>query len=90
MSDLFWLSRSQLRRIEPYFPRAHGVFRVLMISALFPGSFMSFATVFAGVMPQENMGRIRRSITALSAGAGWVSLIAYSLRLQPRTAGLNG
>ena len=53
MSDLFWLSRSQLRRIEPYFPRAHGVFRVLMISALFPGSFMSFATVFAGVMPQE-------------------------------------
>ena len=28
MSDLFWLSRSQLRRIEPYFPRAHGVSRV--------------------------------------------------------------
>lgn len=28
MSDLFWLSRSQMRRIEPYFPLAHGVPRV--------------------------------------------------------------
>jgi len=28
MSDLFWLSRSQLQRIEPYFPLAHGVPRV--------------------------------------------------------------
>jgi len=28
MSDLFWLSKSQLARIEPYFPLAHGVPRV--------------------------------------------------------------
>ncbi|KJE35833.1 transposase [Thalassospira sp. HJ] len=28
MIDLFWLSRSQLRRIKPYFPQAHGVPRV--------------------------------------------------------------
>ena len=28
MSDLFWLSRSQLQRIEPYFTLAHGVPRV--------------------------------------------------------------
>src|SRR6266480_906811 len=28
MSDLFWLSRAQLRRIEPHFPRSHGVPRV--------------------------------------------------------------
>tara|TARA_R110000744_G_scaffold369707_2_gene480080 strand:- start:24951 stop:25346 length:396 start_codon:yes stop_codon:yes gene_type:complete len=28
MSDLFWLSRSQLQRIEPCFPQAHGVPRV--------------------------------------------------------------
>lgn len=28
MSDLFWLSRAQMRRIEPFFPLSHGVQRV--------------------------------------------------------------
>ena len=28
MSDLFWLSKSQLSKIEQYFPLAHGVSRV--------------------------------------------------------------
>ena len=28
MSDLYWLSRAQMRRIEPYFPLSHGVPRV--------------------------------------------------------------
>ena len=28
MSDLFWLSPAQMRRIEPYFPLSHGVARV--------------------------------------------------------------
>ena len=28
MTDLFWLSNDQLRRIQPYFPRSHGVPRV--------------------------------------------------------------
>ena len=28
MSDLFWLSDKQMRRIEPYFPLSHGVPRV--------------------------------------------------------------
>ena len=28
MSDLFWLSDAQMRRIEPYFPLSHGVPRV--------------------------------------------------------------
>lgn len=28
MSDQFWLSQSQLKRIEPYFPLSHGVPRV--------------------------------------------------------------
>jgi len=28
MSDLFWLSKAQLARIEPYFPLSHGVPRV--------------------------------------------------------------
>lgn len=28
MSDLFWLSRAQMQRIEPYFPLSHGVPRV--------------------------------------------------------------
>jgi transposase len=28
MNDLFWLSRTQMRRIEPYFPLSHGVPRV--------------------------------------------------------------
>jgi hypothetical protein len=27
MSDLFWLSRAQMRRIEPYFPASHGIAR---------------------------------------------------------------
>lgn len=28
MSELFWLSKSQLNRIKPYFPLSHGVARV--------------------------------------------------------------
>ena len=28
MSDMFWLSPAQMRRIEPYFPLSHGVARV--------------------------------------------------------------
>ena len=28
MSDLFWLTPAQMRRIEPYFPLSHGVARV--------------------------------------------------------------
>ena len=28
MSDLFWLSKAQMKRIEPYFPLSHGVPRV--------------------------------------------------------------
>ena len=28
MSDLYWLSQAQMRRIEPYFPLSHGVPRV--------------------------------------------------------------
>jgi len=28
MSDLIWLSRAQMRRIEPHFPLSHGVPRV--------------------------------------------------------------
>ena len=28
MSDLFWLSPAQMRRIEPYFPLSHGIARV--------------------------------------------------------------
>ena len=28
MSDLIWLLRAQMRRIEPYFPLSHGVPRV--------------------------------------------------------------
>ena len=28
MTDLFWLFREQLQRIEPYFPLSHGVPRV--------------------------------------------------------------
>lgn len=28
MSDLYWLTRTQLKRIEPYFPLPHGIPRV--------------------------------------------------------------
>jgi len=28
MSDIFWLSSAQLKRIKPYFPLSHGVSRV--------------------------------------------------------------
>lgn len=28
MSDLFWLTDAQIRRIEPYFPLSHGIPRV--------------------------------------------------------------
>lgn len=28
MSDLFWLSEAQMRRIEPHFPLSHGIPRI--------------------------------------------------------------
>ena len=28
MSDLFWVTDEQMRRIEPYFPLSHGIPRV--------------------------------------------------------------
>ena len=31
MSDLFWLSEAQMRRIEPYFPLSHGVAESMIV-----------------------------------------------------------
>lgn len=30
MSDLIWLSKVQMRRIEPYFPLSHGIERPIL------------------------------------------------------------
>ena len=35
MTDLFWLTKAQVRRIAPYFPLSHGVLRTRPAEAAF-------------------------------------------------------
>jgi len=58
MSDLFWLSDKQLRRISPFFPLAHGVARI-DDRRVIQGSFLCCAMAFAGVMLLGSMDLTR-------------------------------
>ena len=89
MSDLIWLSRAQMKRIEPYFPLSHGVPRVddrRVISGIISSSGMACA----GAMRRRITARTRQSITALSAGAGSACSTRSSRRWRPRVARPTG
>ena len=74
MTDLFLLSKAQMRRIEPFFPLSHGVPRVddrRVISGIGTGC--------GGAMLRASTVRTRRSTIGSCAGA----VLACSTRFSP-------
>lgn len=68
MSDLFWLSRAQMRRIEPYFPLSHGVARVddrRVISGIRRSYFQHSAHALKDHLLTVGLGRM------ISSRRGW-------------------
>ena len=85
MSDLFYLSKSQLARIEPYFPLPHGVPRVddlRVISGIIhvlkrglqwrdaPREYGPHKTLYNRFVRWSKMGIFNKIFVALSAGEG--------------------
>ena len=79
MSDLIWLSRAQMRRIEPYFPLSHGVPRVDDRKVLSGIVFVIRNGLRWRDAPKGSTARTRRSTTASSAGAAWACSTGSSL-----------
>jgi hypothetical protein len=74
MSDPFWLTASQMARLEPYFPKSHGVPRVDDRRVL-----SGICRVLRNGMRRRFMARTRPSATGLSAGFGWEFLRISSM-----------
>ena len=85
MSDLFWLSAGQLRRIEPFFPLSHGVPRVndrRVISGIVfvirnglrwrdaPAAYGPAKTLYNRFVRWSRLGVFDRIFAALAGGAG--------------------
>ena len=85
MSDLFLLSPAQMRRIEPFFPRSHGVARVddrRVISGIIyvirkglqwkdaPRAYGPHKTLYNRFVRWSRLGVFDRIFVALSAQAG--------------------
>ena len=85
MSDLFWLTDAQLRRIEPYFPLSHGVPRVddrrILSGIIFvirnglrwrdaPREYGPHKTIYNRFIRWSRMGVFNRIFAALAANAG--------------------
>ena len=85
MSDLIWLSEAQMRRIEPYFPLSHGVPRV-DDRRVISGIIFVIRNWLRWRDAPGIMVRIKRSITASSAGAGWGCSTKSSQALRRRAA----
>ena len=94
MSDLFWLTQSQMRRIEPYFPLSHGVPRVddrRVISGIIfvlrnglrwrdaPAEYGPHKTLYNRFIRWSRLGVFNRIFEALA----WQSL-RCNIRLIPR------
>jgi transposase len=82
MSDLFWLSPAQVRRIEPYFPLSHGVPRVddrrIVSGIIFvirnglrwrdaPAAYGSPKTIYNRFIRWSRMGAFNKIFAALAA-----------------------
>ncbi len=85
MGDLFWLSRAQMRRIEPYFPLPHGIPRVddrRVISGIIfvirnglrwrdaPAAYGPHKTIYNRFVRWSRMGVFNRIFAALAAQGG--------------------
>ena len=85
MSDLFWLSQAQMRRIEPYFPLSHGVPRVddrRIISGIIfvirnglrwrdaPREYGPHKTIYNRFVRWSRMGVFNRIFAGLAAKGG--------------------
>lgn len=85
MSDLFWLTRGQLKCIEPYFPLSHGVPRVddlRVISGIIhvikrglqwrdaPSDYGPHKTLYNRFVRWSRMGVFDRIFAELAAGEG--------------------
>lgn len=85
MADLFWLSKAQLRRIEPYFPLSHGVPRVddcRVISGIIhiirnglrwrdaPAAYGPHKTLYNRFVRWSRLGVFDRIFAALAARSG--------------------
>ena len=85
MSDLFWLSEAQMRRIEPYFPLSHGVPRVddrrILSGIIFvirnglrwrdaPKEYGPHKTIYNRFVRWSRMGVFNRIFAGLAAKGG--------------------
>ena len=85
MSDLIWLSKAQMRRIEPYFPLPHGVPRVddrrVLSGIIFvirnglrwrdaPKDYGPHKTIYNRFIRWSRMGVFNRIFAALAAKGG--------------------
>ena len=85
MSDLFWLSKAQKRRIEPYFPLSHGIPRVddrRVVSGIIfviknglrwrdaPKDYGPHKTIYNRFIRWSKMGVFNRIFAELAAQAG--------------------
>ena len=85
MSDLFWLSKAQMRRIEPYFPLSHGIPRVddrRVVSGIIfvirnglrwrdaPREYGPHKTIYNRFIRWSRLGVFNRIFAALAGKAG--------------------
>jgi transposase len=85
MSDLFWLTKLQMRRIEPYFPLSHGVPRVddrrIVSGIIFvirnglrwrdaPAAYGPHKTIYNRFIRWSRLGVFNRIFAGLAAGGG--------------------
>ena len=85
MSDLFWLSQAQMRRIEPYFPLSHGIPRVddrRVVSGIIfviknglrwrdaPREYGPHKTIYNRFIRWSRLGVFNRIFSALAGEAG--------------------
>lgn len=89
MSELWLLSEAQMRRIEPYFPLAHGIPRVddrrIVSGIIFViRNGLRWRDAPAGYGPHKTIDN------RLSAGAAWVCSTASSPSSPPRATSPTG
>jgi transposase len=85
MSDLFWLTPRQMRRIEPYFPLSHGVPRVddrrIVSGIIFvirnglrwrdaPAAYGPHKTIYNRFIRWSRLGVFNHIFAGLAAGGG--------------------
>ena len=85
MSDLFWLTDKQMRRIEPYFPLSHGIPRVddkrVLSGIIFvirnglrwrdaPAEYGPHKTIYNRFIRWSEMGVFGRIFVELAKGGG--------------------